>query len=114
MPYTALRATLRGVPPLLVRSYRIIFCGISPGQRHDHRRPKIPASSARLACSTEIRSETCPALPAVETPSDSAKLIIRSPGRLPRHGAQPDIRSAPPDRKSTRLNSTHTVISYAV
>src|SRR5438132_3121783 len=33
------------------------------------------------------------------------------PGRL---AARCDLRAACPDRKSTRLNSSHTVISYAV
>src|SRR5438132_12275867 len=47
----------------------------------------------------------------VSRPCDkSAMLLPHRAARAP----QPTRLSTPPDRKSTRLNSSHTVISYAV
>src|SRR5207244_8934680 len=38
-----------------------------------------------------------------------------APAALPPHGVQLDVEAAAaPDRKSTRLNSSHQIISYAV
>src|SRR5260221_11248522 len=41
MPQTALRCPLTAWPPVLTRSYRQNFLGISPGQRHDQRSFRI-------------------------------------------------------------------------
>src|SRR2546427_7823510 len=83
-----------------------------------------------------MRSETCPDCPCPLTPPEVRKLwgprsstLLRSaantsparqvsPGRATSKASSesstPRLRSFPTDRKSTRLNSSHSQISYAV
>src|SRR5256885_5759250 len=44
----------------------------------------------------------------------SELLFLKMVKRCPMRGRKLEIRMAKPDRKSTRLNSSHLVISYAV
>src|SRR5438034_3583339 len=74
----------------------------------------MPASNHRRA--RVLESCSTPRLP----PPSSCSLLChpdrlrRYPAQPWRHPGRPEDRRAPLDRKSTRLNSSHTVISYAV
>src|SRR5690606_41604417 len=56
------------------------------------------------------RHQTPPPAPAQETTACSSPLAGRRPAGLP----DPEAGGSPTDRKSTRLNSSHVTISYAV
>src|SRR5690625_6903042 len=65
---------------------------------------RLPPSSTLFPYTTLFRSHPVPAL-----------LQGAHPERdRPRRGRQPGARLPPQDRKSTRLNSSHVAISYAV
>src|SRR2546427_4886762 len=75
-----------------------------------------PPRSTLFPYTTLFRSADGPPATAVSGRVESSGSALRSPAsaRNPAHD-RPALRSLlPPDRKSTRLNSSHSQISYAV
>src|SRR4051794_41698464 len=93
-------------PPLF--PYTTLFRSAPAHPPHPHRSPaRLPTARRRLS---PPQSSSCLA-PAAGPARDPALLAVR------RSAAAARARTAllrPPDRKSTRLNSSHPSISYAV
>src|SRR5207244_12731503 len=51
---------------------------------------------------------------ATSSPSDARWIVVRRTPRAPRTSSTRTVSSTSSDRKSTRLNSSHQIISYAV
>src|SRR5690606_41836394 len=75
-------------------------------------RPRRPPRSTPFPYTTLFRSSWPTRKSTPPTPSRSATPIRPSPAAFTR--TRPTTRSSPTDRKSTRLNSSHVKISYAV
>src|SRR2546426_6612332 len=69
-----------------------------------------PPRSTLFPYTTLFRS-----MPGVEVRiAESGEVLVRSPGLMKEYYKRPDATREAIDRKSTRLNSSHLVISYAV
>src|SRR5256885_10346015 len=77
-----------------VRPYRTLLTGTSPAKR------------AALTAATSVATTT--------RPSATGSRPVASTIATPRRGERASVTSRVKDRKSTRLNSSHLVISYAV
>src|SRR4051794_41307966 len=73
-----------------------------------------PPRSPLFPFTTLFRSDRHDEGPARGGPERGAGPPARHSGRGRRRRAVPRVRSAGPDRKSTRLNSSHPSISYAL
>src|SRR5436190_16960210 len=79
----------------------------------DHENPSNIAAAAAPAPSTNEASTSDQIAPPVTEQAESANGVPATPAPAPAPQAAASAET-PEDRKSTRLNSSHTVISYAV
>src|SRR5207244_11021375 len=100
-------------PPTATTHYTLSLHDALPISQHDLG-PRRGDATLRLAPAGEAHAPGNVAPQDVMMHHEHARLVGRGRGEQLAHALDLRLRQVPLDRKSTRLNSSHQIISYAV